>query len=175
MVAVVQWDRVFACKRKVQCSNPSRDRTKSLKTGSYSSIARHSVTRMRVTGPPKWMDFPSHNRCGTLKNPPRWMHIPCHNRCGTLKNPTWWMHVPCHNRCWTLKNPPRWMHVPCHNRCGTLKNPQRWMHVPCHNRCGTLKTTHYSMTMCDWGKNSRVGRKTPNKQTTFCLTWTLVC
>ena len=157
LVAVVQWDRVFACKRKVQCSNPSRDRTKSLKTGSDSFIARHSVTRMRVTGPPKWMDFPSHNRCGTLKNP------------------TWWMHVPCHNRCWTLKNPPRWMHVPCHNRCGTLKNPQRWMHVPCHNRCGTLKTTHYSMTMCDWGKNSRVGRKTPNKQTTVCLTWTLVC
>ena len=39
------------CKRKAECSNPSRDRPKSLKTGSDSSTTKRFAIGMRVAGP----------------------------------------------------------------------------------------------------------------------------
>ena len=61
-------------KWKVGCSNPSRDRPKSLNQVhcSDSSTSKCSTLGVNVTGPRRWplqTDAPCHSRCGTRKNP----------------------------------------------------------------------------------------------------------
>ena len=55
---------------------------------------------------------------------------------------------------------------PCHSRYGTLKNPHCSLVISAEHRSNLQPFTGHG-DVSKWVKNSRVGRKTPSKQTTY--------